>query len=190
MLVLFVVGALVGVSDRWDSIHFQPSLPFLVMGMAVVFMERLKNEYIRDYFFLYFIFSVLSVLNFISTSASDTVWYFDKGTKDIAERIKLYTKPREEIFLFGQSHILYPLSGTLPAGRILNSPVPWMMIISEQDEIRNLSYNRPSLVVRDRNFTVDGRNITNYAKDLDGYIEQNYTVFDRLNDVEFLKRKE
>lgn len=188
LLMFFGFANLIGINDRWDSIHFQPVLPFLVIGMAILFIEKFKNVWIKNYILIYFIFAILSIVNFTNNYISKDVWYFDNVTKNTAKIIRQNTKLKEEIFLFGPVPSLYYFSNTLPAGRIFDFQLPWYTKINENNQILNLINSKPNLIVRDKTISVDGHLIIEYSKELDKYIEQNYIVFERVGNVEFLKR--
>lgn len=190
MLLIFILGSLSGDFARFDFVHFQPSLPFVLLATAAVLIKLWNYKLARFAVLGYAAVALWWQGIFYYGHISDKVMFFDSQTYRIAQKIKDNTKPQEEIFLLGPVPHLYQMSNTLPAGRIFVFQFPWFLMESENRFLTALVNNPPKLVVRDRTVVIEGNPITKYAAKLDQFVDKNYQVFDNIGVTEFLRRKD
>lgn len=190
VLALFLVGSLIGSFDRADFVHFQPSLPFAILatvfGLYILWNKRIFKLII----FVYVLVGIWWLSIFYKGHLSNKVLFFDDQTKTIALKIRQYTAPGDKIFIFGAPGHLYQMSQTLPAGNIFAFQFPWFLKITEQRVLDGIKADKPKIIVSDRSVEIEGEKITNFARDLDQYIQSNYQKIDQVGNTEILHNKD
>ena len=182
ILAIFLIGSLVSIFDRADFVHLQPSLPFVLLATSLgIFSIKRKN--IQIGFILAYSFIAIWWQNiFYKGHLSDKVFFFDEQTKLIAQKIKSYTKNGEKIFILGAPLHLYQMTQTLPVGDVFVFQFPWFLKVAEDRILEGVSKDKPNIVVSEQS-------ITDFAKDIDQYINKNYQVIDRVGTTDILRRK-
>lgn len=188
-LFLFLLGSLIGIFDRADFVHFQPSLPFAVLATSLgIYQLSRKNIFLI--LILIYVFIALWWLNiFYKGNISSKVFFFDPQTKLISQKIRQYTNISEKIFIFGAPPNLYQMADRLPAGNIFVFQFPWFLKVAQGRVLQGLVEDKPNIIVADREAKVQGVKITDFASDIDKYIQQNYEVFDHVGTINILRRK-
>ncbi len=189
LLCVFIFWTLLAVTDRFDSNHFQPSLPFLAIGLALVLQQYFSVKRFLVYFLIYLVLSFNFVYKDYQKQVRDEVIIYDQKMINLSNTVKEYITSGDEIFVFGVNPLLYYLTNTIPAGRFLVFQMPWYITILEDRSIEVLESSKPQLIVRDKKFNIDGESITEFAPKISEYIDENYVVFRTTDNVELLRRK-
>lgn len=190
ILLIFLVGSLMGLSTRFDFVHFQPALPFAVLATVLV-VERVGKIGRIGLIGVatYIAVSVWWQITFYRGHIGEKIFFFDKDTLEIAEKIKGSTKEGEKIFVFGAVPHLYQMSKTLPAGDIFVFQFPWFYKVAEKRILEGIMRDKPEIVASDRTVKIEDQPITEFAKEIDQYILQNYEPIDRVGTTDILRRK-
>lgn len=189
ILAIFLVGSLVSILDRADFVHLQPSLPFAILA-TYLGLFSIKNKKMLIIFLLIYLFVTIWWQNiFYKGHISDRVFFFDEQTKKVAGKIKEYTNPDDKIFIFGPVPHLYQMTKTVPAGNIFVFQFPWFLKVAEGTILEGLKRDRPNIIVSDRSVQIEEQKITDFAKEIDQYIEENYQVIDKIGTTSILQRR-
>ncbi len=90
---------------------------------------------------------------------------------------KLTNLPGPEIYLFGASDLLYPLSNKLPPGKLYLPSLPWYLNYPPyQTALLSSLKSSPAPVLVDTNFSVDGQKLINSSPQIYEYIKMNYNL--------------
>lgn len=193
LFIAFVFSGLVGYADRFDTIHLQPTLPFIViLSSILLFLMRgiiMKSFFLPLFLTLYLLFTVFWLSAFYSTYFLKDVWYFDKQTLYVSSHLKQLTKPDEEVFIFGPVSSVYVFSGTVPVGKVYTLIFPWTMAVVEDKYVEVLTKNPPRIILRDLTTVTDGKRISEFAPKIDNLIKKNYETFESIDNYEFMKPK-
>lgn len=191
ILSIFLVGTLIGLSTRFDFVHFQPALPFaiLVGVYGLGWLGGLGRLGRLGFLGGYGLIAVWWLGIFYKGHVGNTVISFEPSVRELAGKVRSYTKPDEKIFVFGTAPHLYQMSDTLPAGDVFVFPFPWFYKESENRLLEGIRKDRPRIIVSDRTVTIEGINITDFGKDIDQYILQNYQKMDGVGTVDILVRR-
>ncbi len=189
LLAFFIIGSFSGDLARFDFVHFQPSLPFVVIITSLYIDKFWRFKWAPILTVWYLLVTLVWLVTFYKGHFNNRILFFDQETKQVAEKIKYLTQPGQEIYLFGPVPHIYQMSETIPAGRIFVFQFPWFMMDTEDKFVTVLKNDQPELIVRDRTVIIEGRPITEFARRIDRYIELNYQVFDQIGNNEFLRRK-
>lgn len=193
LFAIFIIGGLAGYTDRFDTIHLQPSLPFIViltaMIISIIISKHTYKLFFFSFFVVYFILSFKMLTTFYTQYSQKTVWYFDEQTFTLTDQVKQITKPNEEIFLFGPVPLIYVFSDTIPANRVFTLIFPWTMPIVEDTYVSLLTINPPQLILRDLTFAPDGKPIAVFASKINNFIESNYQTVKTIGTTEFMRKK-
>lgn len=189
ILFLFLIGSLAGAFDRANFVHFQPSLPFAVLGTALGFYSLSKKGAVFVLAGIYLVVTIWWQNIFFKGHISDKVFFFDQSTYAVANKIMKYTKPYDKIFVFGAAPHLYQMSKTLPAGDIFVFQFPWFLKVAEKRILDGIKLDKPKVIVSDRNVEIEGQPLSEFAKEIDQYIGQNYKPLERFGTTEILHRK-
>ncbi|MDP3758806.1 MAG: hypothetical protein Q8Q86_03730, partial [Candidatus Daviesbacteria bacterium] len=188
VLLIFLVGTLIGLSTRFDFVHFQPALPFALMAFVFA-LESLGKFRGLGVITLYSLIAVWWLVIFYKGHLGERVIAFDSQTKNLAAKIRNYTNPGEKIFVFGAEPHLYQMSETLPAGDIFVFQFPWFYQIAEKRILEGIIKDQPRIIVSDRTTKIEDRKITDFGKDIGQYINQNYEKIDSVGTTDILRRK-
>lgn len=189
ILFVFLLGSLIGVFDRADFVHFQPSLPFAILATVLGIHQLNKKKVFKILMLIYILISVWWLNIFYKGHISSKVFFFDSETKMTAQKIRQYTKEDEKIFIFGLPPNLYQMSNRLPAGNIFVFQFPWFLKIAEDKVLEGLMKDKPNIVIADRTVKIEGVEIKEFAHKIDKYIQQNYEVIDNVGTTDILRRR-
>lgn len=191
ILLIFLVGALLGLSTRFDFVHFQPALPFAVLATVYGLGElgRLGGLGRLGFIASYSLIAIWWLVIFYKGHLGERVISFDSQTKNLAVKIRDYTDPGEKIFIFGAQPHLYQVSETLPAGDIFVFQFPWFYQIAEKRILEGIIKDQPRIIVSDRTTEIEDQKITDFGKAIDQYINQNYEKIDSVGTTDILRRK-
>lgn len=189
ILFIFLIGALLGLSTRFDFVHFQPALPFALLATVYGF-RLLKGGWKWVVTGVYGLILVWWLIIFYKGHISDRIIAFDSNTKEIAYKISQLTNSGEKIFVFGEAPHLYQMSETLPAGDIFVFQSPWFLKIAEGRILEGLKRDKPRIVISNKTVTVEDQRIIDFAADIDQYINQNYQKIDSVGTTDILRRRD
>lgn len=189
ILFIFLLGSLVGVFDRANFVHFQPSLPFAILGTSLGIYQLYKKNIFKILMMIYLLIAIWWLSIFYKGHISKEVFFFDEQTKLIANKIKQYTKSDEKIFVFGAAPHLYQMADRLPAGNIFVFQFPWFLKVSKDRILEGIKKDKPNIVISDRTIEIAGQKITNFASDIDQYIQENYQVIDYIGTTTIMRRQ-
>lgn len=186
ILLIFLIGALVGLSTRFDFVHFQPALPFAILA-TVYGLGRLG--WLGKLGILgYMLITIWWLVIFYKGHMGSRVFFFDLETKKIANKIRQYSIPSDKIFVFGASPSLYQMSERLPAGNLFVFQFPWFLKIAGARILEGIIKDKPLIIISDRTVTIEGQSITEFAKEIDSYIQKNYHSIDSVGTTNILRR--
>ncbi len=173
LMAVFLIGSLSGDLSRFDLVHFQPSLPFVVITTTILVFQMIKMLATKIYLSIYVLVAVIWLITFFKGHISDKVFFFDNQTQAISQVIRNNSIPGEEIFILGPVPHLYQMTATIPVGRIFVFQFPWFLQESEDRFLEALENGKPNLIVRDNSVIIEGRPITKFAAKLNEYIDKN-----------------
>lgn len=190
-LLAWSVAGLLGAFPRWGLFHFQPALPYLAIGIGLVFASRGKLKPIFKYSFIVYlvIISFLIIPKFVN-GWGGKVRFNEAEVVQIAQEIKKQTSPNEMVYVLNAWDNLYALSDTLPATRPWIPHLAWYMELDGVQEgiVFDLDKVRPKLIVM-QSFTETG--LGSYIPDkIDEYIFLNYEIKDKIGGYLFLTPKQ
>lgn len=189
ILLLFLAGSLIGAFDRANFVHFQPSLPFAIIGTALGVYSLTKNKMGFVLIGLYLTVTVWWQNIFYKGHISTKVFFFDDSTYAISNKIRQYTNEGDKIFVYGGAPHLYQMSQTLPAGDIFVFQFPWFFSVAEDKILQGLEKDRPQIIISDKTVKIEEIPIVDFTKKIDNYINKNYEKIDSVGSVNVLKRK-
>ncbi|MBU1032093.1 hypothetical protein KKE03_04220 [Patescibacteria group bacterium] len=187
ILLIFLIGTLIGLSTRFDFVHFQPALPFAVLA-TVYGLGGLGKLRRLGIWMGYLLIAVWWLMTFYKGHLGDRVIAFDSHTKNLAAKIKDYTNPGEKIFVFGGQPHLYQMSSTMPAGDIFVFQFPWFMQVAESRILEGIIKDKPRFVVSDKTVLIENRRLRDFAPSIDRYINENYRKIDSVGTADILER--
>ncbi len=186
LLLWGVFGAL-GAYPRWELFHFQPGLPFLAIGLAIMLFDFSKLKIIEKSILLIGLVLFLVVI----ARQTERAWgqedrFFEPQILQISAYIKNNTSENDQIYVFNSWDNIYVLSDRLPATRPWIPQLSWYIKISGVQEkmVSKLSENRPKLIVVGQYNEMD-KWVYEPEQILD-FISQNYQVKDKIGDLSIL----
>ncbi|OGM05499.1 hypothetical protein A2125_00275 [Candidatus Woesebacteria bacterium GWB1_43_5] len=187
LIAVFVVGSAFAAYARFDFVHLQPALPFVILGTVGVLTKT--NSIQKLLIAVYLAGSLFILRGFLQSHTGNRVFFFERNEIQISEKIRVLASPGEKIFLFGVTPNIYQMTGTLPAGDIFVFQFPWFVVESETRLLEGLARDRPRVVVADREVTIQGAKITDYASKINRYILENYVEVDRVGSGQIFLKK-
>ncbi|MDP3973632.1 MAG: hypothetical protein Q8P92_02240 [Candidatus Daviesbacteria bacterium] len=189
ILLIFLIGSLMGLFTRFDFVHFQPALPFALIGTVMGFSVIFKNLGGKVLILLYILVLVWWLNIFYQGHISNQVLFFDKNTYEVAEKIMQYTDPGDKIFILGSPLHLYQMTQTLPAGDIFVFQFPWFLQVTQSQILDGIKEDQPEITVVDRSVEIEDKRLTDFASEINKYLQENYIKIDMVGTAEILKRK-
>ncbi len=190
LLFIFLAGSLAGIFDRAGFIHFQPSLPFVILATTIGTYRFNKTKFFVLVIFVYLLISGWWLHIFYSGHISNKVFFFDEQTKLTALKIKQYTKADDKIFVFGAPAHLYQMAERLPAGSLFVFQFPWFLKVAEDRILEGLVKDPPKIIVYDTGYEVEGVFLKDFSPKINKYVETHYKKVDNVNTNEILQRKD
>lgn len=192
LILIFLTGALIGLSTRFDFVHFQPALSFaliaFVFGLKEIRSQTWSGRLDAMIAAGYILVSAWWLVIFYKGHLGERIIAFDSDTKNIAVKIKQFTNPGEKIFVFGGQPHLYQMSETLPAGDIFVFQFPWFLKVAQDRILEGILKDKPNIIVSDKSVEVEGQKITEFAKEIDVYIQSNYQKIESIGTTDILQR--
>lgn len=189
ILFIFLLGSLAGIFDRADFVHFQPSLPFALLATTLGFYQLRRNKFFKLYIILYLLIASWWLNIFYKGHIGNRIFFFDDKTKMITNEIKQLTKKEDKIFIFGAAPNIYQMTERLPAGDIFVYQFPWFLKIAGDRILQGLEKDKPNIIVSDRSTVIENQPITDFAKNIDQYIQKNYEVINWVGTTAIMRRK-
>lgn len=162
LLLGILVTASMGIFTRFEFFHFQPSLPFLAMLLAISPIGILAWGMFLIFFLRYFITSFHQPPRF-----------------DLTNRLKV---SREKTLFINTWDQGYFLTDTLPAGNFFVPSTPWTMDYPGNQEkiVENIKRFKPKILYMNDCFEV--KEYCYKPKIITGYIQKNYLKVGKLAD--------
>lgn len=182
---IFALFSVPLVFPRFELVHLQPLVPMVIVMSSLIY-NSLNNKrtklILTSYLFILLVFSLLVY----KRSLGSFIYFFDPVTRETGERVNAITSKEDKIFIIGAQTIIYPIADRVPPGRVYVVPVPWTLIAVEDRILRGLLLDPPTIIVRDQTAEVDGKKIINYAKKINSFINENYSIIDIIGKNEIL----
>lgn len=183
LLGLFTLGSLIFAYARFDLVHLQPVLPFIVIGTALL-IEKLP---FKNYLIIFYILiSLYPVLNYTAKITGDDIVFFGSQEELLTEEVRKYTDEGEPILALATTPHIYYLTKTRPSGNIFVFNFPWFLVEAEKRIAGEVIIDPPKVVIRDKTATTSSMNLYEYMPNLDEFVEQNYTLDSKIGNIEVL----
>ncbi len=189
VLLLFLLGSMAGIFDRADFVHFQPSLPFVLLASTLGIYQLFNQKLLKILLLTYSLIAVWWLGIFYKGHISNQVLFFDPQTKLLASKIHSYADYGQTIFIFGASPGLYQMTKTRPAGNIFVFQFPWFFKVAEGRILNGIKQDKPNIIVSDRTVKIEDQPITEFGKEIDQYINENYQLIDQVGTTQIMRRK-
>jgi len=180
-ILVWALFGLMGAFPRWELFHFQPALPFLAIGLGLLFADFRKfRKPLQMVFVLY-----LLGLSFLVFKACKYKWqvpdrFVEREVLEVADYISNNTSENETIYVLNAWDSLYALADRLPATRPLVPHLAWYMEMPgiQEEIVSDLESERPALIIQGEYEDV-GLGAYKPALIAD-FMRQNYQVKDRI----------
>jgi len=190
LISLFILGSLAFAYARFDLVHLQPVLPFVVLGTMSV-LGRIRKSVLAKIFLGFYLFAALFILTrFYQGHLGKKVFFFGETERKIVKEIEELTAPQDKIFAFGTLPHVYQMTGLLPPGNIFVFQFPWFMMKAEESILSGIISDPPKVVIRDPDAQVDDRKLIDNMLQIDQYVQDNYARIDKINGIEILLKNE
>jgi hypothetical protein len=181
-----IFGSL-GVIPRWELFHFQPALPFMAMGTALILIDFKKYKYKFNFMFLYILLLIVLPNATLLRNLNKDVRFYEDNIVNLSAYIDRETQDGSEILLINAWDNVYNLSSTLPATRPWYPHLSWYMeLVGVQEEIvKDLQTSNPKIIVM-KPFTDSGLSSYKPVK-IFNYIKDNYQQKDTVEEYIILR---
>jgi hypothetical protein len=190
LTIFFLVGALFFAYARFDFIHLQPALPFSIL-ILIAFLGNIRPKVLFPVIIIYLAFSLyIFIPNFkFNSKPGVSPMFNDPVTLDLIKKVNFYRKNNKIIFASGTYPHIYYLTGTMPPSDMLSFQFPWFMKVNEEKILTGIIESPPCLVVQDKKSEVGGYMLSEYMQNITKYIDSNYKVIDKVQNIEILLKK-
>ena len=163
IVLIFLIGALLGLSTRFNFVHLQPALPFAILA-TVYGLEGLGKLKRLGVLSLYGLITIWWLIIFYKGHLGDRIISFDSATYKLADKIRDYTAPGEKIFVYGAAPHLYQMTKTIPAGNIFVFQFPWFLEVAKARILEGIIKDKPNIIVSDRVNKIEGQTVEEIFK--------------------------
>lgn len=181
LLLLVFFFSLFAVIPRFGLEHLQPFILFFVLLAS-------KNSHLSRLLPISVI--VCSLLLILASLRSGVYgnYFFQPHLYKLASSISQL--PTQEVYLFGASDLLYPLSGKLPIANTYIPSLPWYLNypVFQSMLFTNLSHSSSPVIV-DTSFEVDGQKLINSVPKVYEYIKMKYLLTSKQGNIEIYQKK-
>lgn len=149
-VILWAILGIAGACPRWELFHFQPALPFLAIGAALIFTGLKKTQKLfLGVFTAYFLFLFLLLGRQVVKDWHQSDRFLEPSVIKTAQTIKSLTDKGDRIFVLNTWDNLYALSDRLPSVKPWIPQLSWYLSINgaEKSLSSDLVTNPPKLVV-------------------------------------------
>jgi hypothetical protein len=173
--------SIIAIFPRFGLEHLQP---FILFTVLLASQNKSKKYWIE--YLLIAAFSILIVSGLFRNRYGN--YFYNPSLTMLGQKLK--DLPTNEMYLFGASDLLYPLSGKLPAGKLYVPSLPWYINYPDFEKkiIEALNVSKSPVIV-DENFKVDGVKLINSAPKLHEYIKMNYNLVGELENLKIYYKK-
>lgn len=173
-----------------ELFHFQPGLPFLAIGLALILLSFPKMKVIEKSVLLL----GLALFLIIIVRQTERLWkqtdrFFEPQILQTSAYIESNTSENDKIYVFNTWDNIYSLSSTLPAVRPWIPTLEWYIELPgiQQKMTEQLSKDHPKYIVIGQ---YDDMSSWVYKPGLImNFVMQNYKVKDKIGDISILVSK-
>ena len=187
LLTLYALLSLLFAYARYDFIHLQPAIPFFILLMGISYF-KLKPRLRLFILTVYLILSAGFIVRFYKYNYGHGILFYKTKERLVAEIVSENTTKEDKIFSYATMPNIYYLTDRLPPGNKFVFQFPWFMKVAEGDILKGIIQDPPELVIQEKGVTVQGYGLDDYMKDIDKYIELNYKVINKIDEVNILKK--
>lgn len=187
LLFIFTLFPLLNAASRFEFVHLQPSLPFMVLAVYAIFLSYGIS---RNWFILLLLIALTFwwPLN-LKRNLLRPSYLFTPEVYQVANMVNALTTKNEKIFVLGTQPIVYTLSDRLPAGAVFTVNVPWNVKVSQDLIHKALIGNPPKVVIRDKLASIDGQKVVDFSPKLNSFIDEKYQLVANFGTNEILIQK-
>lgn len=187
ILSIYLAGSLFFAYARFDFVHLQPALPYAIFP-CVILMTSIRKSTFTFAVLLYVAFSIYIFLPYYHFNNKPGVspMFNDRETILLVNTVKNYVEEGDRMFSVGTYPHIYYLTKTIPSGKLFTFQFPWFMKINENKILQGIIDDPPKLIIRDNTLEVGGYLLSEYMKDINRYVDNNYKIVNMLNNIEFL----
>jgi hypothetical protein len=190
-LLLWITAGSMGAYPRFELFHFQPALPFLAIGSAILVFRFLKFKYIyhRIFIAIYLLGSLYLFATFFVRNWKEGTRFYEPDVQRVSRYINEHTSPHHTIFVMNWWDNVYAFSDRLPGIRPLVPQLSWYQELPgiQDGEVESLDKNKPELVVL-YPYTPAGLSAYIPQKVYD-YILENYSLEEQIEGLEVYRKK-
>jgi len=191
-LDLFFWGfaGVLGAYPRFELFHFQPSIPFLAIISALVFVEIKKTvKPVKIFVVLYILISTYLFAAYFMRNYREGTRFFEANVSSVVSFVKYNTGAGDRVFVLNWWDNIYGLTDTLPAVDPWVPQLPWYMELPGIQErmVADLENNSPKLIIYS---PYNGFGLSSYIpEEVYNYVMENYKISQRVDNLEILIRK-
>lgn len=163
-----VIFSLFSVYPRFGLEHLQPFvLVWIVTGAVNKILDK-KHFFICGLIFMFLCFYSLYKNQYGN-------YFYSPEVQILADKISRF--PTTEIYLFGTSDLIYPLSNKVPPQKTYIPSLSWYLnYYPFQERLYKSLQKSNAPVIVDTQFTVDGKRLIETAQNIYLYIKMNYNL--------------
>lgn len=185
VLIIFSLCSLFFVLARFDFVHLQPFLVFVLISLSSIY-KYIKKSYLYIYILILICAGIILNLKNINYYFPKRLLFYSSFERKLSESVQKYIKEDDKIFTLGTTPHIYYLTNTLPSGNLFVFQFPWFMIEAEDKIYKAMVGDKPKLIIRDQNASVSGMNLVEYAPVINKYINDYYLPVEMIDGVELL----
>lgn len=189
LIGVFLAGSLASIYARFDFVHLQPSLPFVALLSAISINWLIKRKYLKLLIAVYVLASIFLLSQFYKGHWGDRVFFFGSTEKKVTAEIQKLSKSGDKIFALGTLPHIYQMADRLPSGNVFVFQFPWFMTTAENRILSGIVNDPPKVVIRDLEAEVEGQKLISYMPKINEYINKNYKVVGKIEEIEIMIAK-
>jgi hypothetical protein len=185
---------------RFGFSYLQVALPFVILLFVYPLFKNTvelpkgikkhnKNIQPGIVIFILVLCFVFWHMRYFSLHSNGVNYFLTQDTSGLVAKIQEKTETNDHIFILGGNPVVYPLTGTVPAGHVFTVAVPWNYLVSQDRIVKGLKEDPPKLVVVEENAEIDGQKVSDFGKDVLEYIQNNYEKNDSIGGYSFYENR-
>lgn len=185
--VIWFAIALLSLLSAYPRFGLEHLQPFVLLTIIYISQSTTLSTISNTYAVFIIVFFVAQLILGLTKSRYGN-YFYPPSLSRVAEEIRSF--PQDNLYLFGATDLLYPLSDRLPPQKTYIPSLPWYLgYQTYQSKLFKSLESSNTLILVDKDFSVDGQKLVTEVPEIYEYIKMNYNLLKTIETIEFYSKK-
>lgn len=147
-ILVWIIFASLGTYPRWELFHFQPALPFVAIGIALVINKLFRRKPTFVYIFVFALFALF--VRYLFNSFNNETRFYEPSVQQIVEIVDEHSGTEDFIYVANYWDSIYALVDNKPSTKPLIPYIPWYLNHNNLSDViaTDIKSDLPKVIVR------------------------------------------